>query len=125
MKFPFVSRERLSEAQAEVTRLRDELAKERERNQKLWNFLNWRVGGGVAFDTSMLPEPYQPRVGGPTQKTEDAAAQVLRNVRAPGQARRDLAKFEVQQQQDFDRTKGIRVAEEPAKAEEPQSKAGD
>jgi len=105
MKFqlPFVSRERYDERVAELATLRSELAAERDRNQKLWNFLNWRTGG-VAFDPMMLAEHYQPRnTAAPAKAANAEAPEGLRGVRAPGQARREIAQFEVKAQQDFEK----------------------
>jgi hypothetical protein len=103
MRFPFVSRERYDEQRVELERTRAELAAERDRTQHLWNFLNWRTAGGVAFDTSMLPEPYQPKAAAPTSDATAAADKVIRAARAPGQVRRDLSKFELEAEQDFAR----------------------
>jgi hypothetical protein len=104
-RWPFVSRERYDERVADLAAARAELAQERERNQRLWNFLNGRVGGGVAFDTNMLPDAYQPRGGAAPAKaaaSEGAGAEAIRGVRAPGQARRELAKFEKDKQEEFE-----------------------
>jgi hypothetical protein len=127
MRWPFISRERYDERVEDIRTLRAELGFERERNQRLWNFLNWRTAGGVAFDTSMLPEPYQPLPRGTQpEKSEGAGVEAIRAVRGPGQARRDLAKFEKDAQQDFERatigSRPVRVVDEKS---EPQSKAGD
>lgn len=97
MRFPFVSRERYEEQRTELDFTRAELVTERDRNQRLWNFLNWRTAGGVAFDTSILPEAYQPKAAAPVTEAKENAA--LHAVRAPGQSRRDIAKFEVEQEQ--------------------------
>jgi hypothetical protein len=61
MPVPFVSRERFNEKRDELERVRAELAAERDRSFRLFNWATWRVGGGVAFDTTMLPEAYQPK----------------------------------------------------------------
>lgn len=105
MKFPFVSRDRYEEQRAELERVRAELATEREHSERLWNFLNWRTAGGVAFDTTRLPEPYQPRAVAPQPVVtgDEAAKDPIQAFRAPGQARKDLAKFEIQQEAEYRR----------------------
>lgn len=97
MRFPFVSRERYEEQRMNLDRARGELADERDRNFRLFNWTMWRIGGGVAFDTSLLPEQYQPKAAAPVTEEKENAA--LHAVRAPGQARRDISKFEVEQEQ--------------------------
>lgn len=114
IRWPFVSRERYDERIGELTSLRSELAAERDRNQKLWNFLNWRTGG-FAFDPMMLAEHYQPKAAAPPKAANaDDGAEAIRGVRAPGQARRTLAKFEVERQQDFESAtpRPLRVSKE-------------
>jgi hypothetical protein len=118
VKWPLVSRERYDERVADIQSLRTELAAERERNQRLWNFLNWRTAGGVAFDTNMLPDAYQPRVATVTPKTEGAGVETIRGVRGPGQARRDLGLWEADRQQDFERAT---VGSRPARVTEEQT----
>ncbi len=115
--WPFVSRERYDERVADLAAARAELTAERERNQKLWNFLNWRVGGGVAFDTNMLPDAYQPKSAAAPAKAvnpDGSGVEAMRAVRAPGQARRDIAKYEVEREQEFESAtpRPLRVSKE-------------
>lgn len=137
MRWPFISRERYDERVADVATLRSELATERERNQKLWNFLNWRTGG-YAFDPAMLAEHYQPRAAAVPAKaasTDGSGVEAIRGVRAPGQARREIAQFEVKAQQDFEKAtpRPARISKEQAEflkelddaANEGQKMAGD
>jgi hypothetical protein len=108
-ELPFVSRERFDDQRVDLNRLRDDLDFERARNQKLWNFLNWRVGGGVAFDPDLLPEAYQPHkpiAGRPPEQAGEASKALVNAARAPKQARRELALFEVQQQQKLEEMQG-------------------
>lgn len=110
MKWPLVSRERYEERIQELRALQVALDLERERNLRLWNYLNWRTDGNrFAFDPSLLPDLYQRKPETPT-KEQSKAAETLRNVRAPGQARRDLARFEVERQGDFERLHGTAPA---------------
>lgn len=128
MRWPFVSRERFDDQRTELDRVRAELAAERDKNQRLWNFLNWRVGGGVAFDTSQLPEAYQPRAVAPKSATAaEDTAKTTRAVRAPGQARSEIAMFEVRQQAELNRltVPQARVAQDQPVASEEQKMAGD
>lgn len=102
MKFFLVSRDRYNEQSAELARVRGELEKERDRGQRLWNFLLWRVGGGVALDTSLLPESYQPLARtAAVADTDEATKNTIRAARAPGQARREIAQFEVSAEIDY------------------------
>jgi hypothetical protein len=100
MRFLWVSRERYEEQRAELERTRAELAGERDRNFRLFNWTMWRIGGGVAFDTSILPEQYQPKAAAPAAN-DAKVTETMRAVRAPGQSRRDIAKFETEAEQDF------------------------
>jgi len=101
MRFPFVSRERYEEQRMNLDRARAELADERDRNFRLFNWTMWRIGGGVAFDTSLLPEQYQPKASAPAHDAK--VTETMRAVRAPGQSRRDISKFEVDQERHFER----------------------
>jgi len=101
LRWPLVSRERYDEQRIELERTRVELAAARDRNFRLFNWTMWRIGGGVAFDTSLLPEQYQPHAAAPAGDAK--ITETMRAVRAPGQARRDISKFEVQQEHDFDK----------------------
>ena len=103
MRLPWVSRERYDELHADLERTRAELASERDRSFRLFNFLNWRTAGGVAFDTSMLPEAYQPTAQAAAPANDSKTAETMRAVRAPGQARRDISKFEVEQERALER----------------------
>lgn len=129
--WPFVSRERYDERVEEIKTLRAELASERQDNKRLWNYLNWRVGGGVAFDTTMLPEAYQPVPRAAAAPKTDGATgmESLLDAHAPGAVRKVLAKFETIQQQEFDRDKvgaATRVKQDQNEAaREPQPMAGD
>lgn len=106
MHFPFVSRERFNDERAEVARLRSEVEKERAHNQRLWNFLNWRVGGGVAFDTALLPEAYQPRAAAVAQDAvrEEGKPKSSQPVKlASWQARGKIGEFEADRENAFER----------------------
>jgi len=95
MKLPFVSRDRFEEVRAD-------LLAEREYSKRLWNFLVWRTGGGVAFDVSVLPEAYQPRPVPATPPADGTAARPTQAVRGPGQARRDIALFDAQRAEEYE-----------------------
>lgn len=98
-----VSRERYDERCMELATARAELAAERERYQDLYNWIVWRVGGGVAPSTSRLPEAYQPKTSVTPTPVKDEATKLIHGKRAPGQARIDLAEFEVNAEQNFQR----------------------
>lgn len=108
---PFVSRDRFEEKSAEVRELRSELAHERERNSRLYNWFIWRLGG-VAPDVSQLPEVYQPKVTPtPVDKPEATAGQQPQR-RRPGQARFDIANFEADRELEL-MTGGARITRMP------------
>ena len=105
--WPFVSRERFDDQRADLNRLRDELAFEREQREKLWNWINWRIGGGVAYDTTKLPEAYQPKtVAAHPAASGDGPKAVPQGPRSGKQARRELALFEVKQQERLEELQG-------------------
>lgn len=105
--WPFVSRERYDEQRAEVERLRRELKQAVEAKEKLWNFLVWRVGGGVAVDVNSLPEQYQPKHQVfPSEPADEKKTEALKSVATPRSVRRDLASFEVRQEGEMLRKQG-------------------
>ena len=98
-EWPWVSRERLDEKTTEIMELRSELAVERQANRKLYNFMIWRTGGGVAPDLSLLPEAYRPQPQAPAMESKNGPQPVQR--RRPGQARYDIAQFEVNKEMEL------------------------
>jgi hypothetical protein len=106
MQFPFVSRERLNDKQRELDALRDELATVRQQHADLWNFVVWRTGGGVAFDTSRLPAAYQPQASMPVTAEKADGTQAAPPSKMPGAVRRQIATFEQGQQTEADKLEG-------------------
>ncbi len=101
MKWPFVSRARFDDQTQELERLRTELAAAREELKTLNNWVLWRVGGGVALNPALLPEAYQPKAAPAAKPAEGATP--INSRRAPGQVRQDLARFEKESEEEYQR----------------------
>jgi hypothetical protein len=104
MRFWWVSRELYEETKADLSRARAELGAERTENRKLWNFLQWRTAGGVAFDTTQLPEAYQPKLAAAAHDDDEKPS--TQAPRTPRGARAMLASFEADRQSELDRRSG-------------------
>jgi hypothetical protein len=108
-KLPFVSRDRYEEMKEELLRTRAELSTARLAHEKLWNWTVWRVGGGVAPDVTQLPEAYQPKPAPSAAASENKSS--IPPTRRPGQARQDIAKFEVNAEREYRQSHPISEAQ--------------
>lgn len=105
MNWPFVSRARFEDQHTELARVREELATERDRGLKMWNWITFRgIPGGMAFDPSLLPVVYQPKIAAPAQPRPGDDAEKM--AQQPRNARKNIALFEVKRQQELERLEG-------------------
>lgn len=114
MNLPFVSRERLTEAQAQNAELKAEVKALREKNEYLVNQIVWRQSS-IALDPSLLPEHYRPKTVTPVNTPQgnalnDPPAKQTISGSGPSRMRQTIREKEKQLEADFiSKTVGVSV----------------